>query len=300
MEKHQASNDLKGIGGQAVIEGVMFKSKKGWSVAVRDPAGVIHLKTEPLKPHRLEKTPLFRGFFILFYTLLLGIKALEFSAQISGGKKEGDGEKPISPIMMAGTLLVSVGAALVLFLFVPLLIAKLVGFLIAPVAASSLLFNVADGISRAAIFLLYVWVIGLWKETGRIFEYHGAEHKVIHAFEDGGLDMENIIKASPRHPRCGTSFLLIVMALSIIVFSFIPQHWPLYFKFLSRLVLIPLVAGLSYEVLKLSAKFEKNPFMRLMVLPGLALQKLTTREPDQSQIEVSLKALEGVMTLEES
>lgn len=300
MEQENAPNkDLKGIGGQAVIEGVMFKSKKGWSVAVRDPEGVIHLKTEPLKSHRLEKTPLFRGFFILFYTLLLGIRALEFSAQVAGGKKE-DGDKPISPVMLAGTLIVSAGAALGLFMFLPLLVAKFAGLLIAPVAASSLLFNIVDGVARAAIFLLYIWIIGLWKETGRIFEYHGAEHKVIHAFEGGGLDMEKIVKASPRHPRCGTSFLLIVMALSIIVFSFIPQHLPFYYKFLSRIVLIPLIAGLSYEALKLSAKFEKNPVMRWMIMPGLALQRLTTREPDQSQIEVSLKALEGVMSLEKS
>ncbi len=283
------------IGGQAVIEGVMFKSRGGWAVAVREPGGNIRLKCEPLKTHAGEKIPFVRGAIILFYTLILGIRALEFSAQVAAA---GEEEKPISALQMGLTLAASLAAAAGLFLVLPLYMAKLLGFIFPAVAASGLLFNLVDGLVRVALFLLYIWLIGMWKEIGRIFEYHGAEHKVIHAYEEGGgrMEMQRIMLQAREHPRCGTSFLLIVLVLSILVFSLIPHGWPLYMKFLSRLVLIPFLAGLSYEVLKASARFQDNPFVRLMVLPGLLLQKLTTGEPDEKQVEVSLKAFEGVMS----
>ncbi|MDA8171203.1 MAG: DUF1385 domain-containing protein [Nitrospiraceae bacterium] len=286
------------IGGQAVIEGVMFKSPRGWAVAVREPGGGIRLKCEPLKAHAGEKIPFIRGAIILFYTLLLGIRALEFSAQVATA---GEDEKPISALQMGLTLVVSLAAAVGLFLVLPLYVAKLLGFIFPAIAASGLFFNLTDGLVRVALFLLYIWLIGMWKEIGRIFEYHGAEHKVIHAYEmeNGRMDMERIMLQHREHPRCGTSFLLIVLVLSILVFSLIPHGWPFYLKFLSRLVLIPFLAGLSYEVLKVSARFQKNPFVRLMVLPGLALQRLTTGEPDELQIEVSLKAFEAVTSLAE-
>ncbi|MDA8169748.1 MAG: DUF1385 domain-containing protein [Nitrospiraceae bacterium] len=284
---------MQAIGGQAVIEGVMFKSRRGWAVAVRGQDGSIRLKLEPLTTHRSEKVPLLRGTFILFYTLLLGIRALEFSAQVSS-----DEEKPVSPLAMGLTLFLSFAVAIGLFLFLPLYLTRLIGFIFPLVAKTGWLFNLVDGLIRVGLFLLYIGIVGLWKEMARVFEYHGAEHKVIHAYEAGELSMERIKAQSPRHPRCGTSFLLIVMVVSILVFSFIPQHWPLYFKFLSRIVLIPFVAGISYETLKLSAKYQKNPLMRLLVLPGLALQRLTTREPDEKQLEVSLRAFKEVMSLE--
>ncbi|EFK96360.1 membrane protein containing DUF1385, partial [sediment metagenome] len=143
--------------------------------------------------------------------------------------------------------------------------------------------------------------IGLWKEMRRIFEYHGAEHKVIHAYENGNdLTLGNIKKFSPLHPRCGTSFLLIVMLISIFTFSFIPQEWSFLYKFLSRLILIPLIAGMSYEFLRFSARVKNNVIMHLMIQPGLLLQRLTTREPDEAQIEVALRALEEVLLMEES
>ena len=283
------------IGGQAVIEGVMFKSRKGWAVAVRQPGGGIMLKSEPLKTHAGEKVPFIRGAFILFYTLLLGMKALEFSARVASEEEE----KPISPVQMGLTLVISIVVAAGLFLFFPLYIAKLTGSVIPAVAHSGLLFNLVDGLVRVLLFLLYIWAIGLWKEIGRIFEYHGAEHKVIHAYEAGDMDLKTIKGESPLHPRCGTSFLLIVLALSILVFSVVPREWPFYMKFLSRFALMPLIAGLSYEMLKAGAKYESNPIVRLMVLPGLALQRLTTSEPDEKQLEVSLKAFEGVMAFEE-
>lgn len=286
---------MQQIGGQAVIEGVMFKSKKGWTVAVRDQAGAIQFKQATLKARKIEKIPLLRGFFILFHTLILGMKALEYSAQVAGEE-----EKPISPVVMGGTLVFSFALGIAIFLFLPLYITKLLGHVVPAVSTNGFLFNGVDGILRVLIFLAYVWGIGLWKEMARIFEYHGAEHKVIYAFESGDLSVDNIKKQSPRHPRCGTSFLLIVMVISILVFSFIPQSWAFYWKFLSRIFFIPLIAGLSYEALKGSAKLEKKyPFLRFIVAPGLALQRLTTREPDEKQIEVALKALSEVLAFED-
>ena len=163
------------------------------------------------------------------------------------------------------------------------------------------MFNFVDGLIRVFLFILYIVGIGLWKEMRRIFEYHGAEHKVIHAYENGNeLLVQNIKKYSPLHPRCGTSFLLIVMIISIFTFSFIPQAWPFLYKFLSRLIFIPLIAGISYEILKLSAKMEHNFIMHLLIQPGLLLQRLTTREPDESQIEVAVKALQEVLKFEDA
>ncbi|MGD1075273.1 MAG: DUF1385 domain-containing protein, partial [Thermodesulfovibrionales bacterium] len=141
---------------------------------------------------------------------------------------------------------------------------------------------------------------GLWKDMRRIFEYHGAEHKVIHAYEAGKeLEVESVKSFSPQHPRCGTSFLLIVMLISILLFSFIPQSWQFSGKFLSRLILIPVIAGVSYELLRLSARITESSFMGMLVLPGLMLQRLTTREPDDSQIEVAIAAVKEVLKLEE-
>jgi uncharacterized protein YqhQ len=176
----------------------------------------------------------------------------------------------------------------------------LLGAVFESVSKSSFLFNVTDGFIRVFVFLLYIIGIGLWKDMRRIFEYHGAEHKVIHAYENGkDMSLRNIKEHSPLHPRCGTSFLLIVMVISIFTFSFIPQEWSFLYKFLSRLVLIPLIAGLSYEFLRLSAKMKQNAVMHLLIQPGLLLQRLTTREPDESQIEVARRALEEVLLLEE-
>ena len=303
-----SEREERAIGGQAVIEGVMFKSRKGWAVAVREPGGAIRLKREPLKVHAGEKIPFVRGVFILFHTLLLGIRALEFSAQVAAEdpdtegedknkKQKQKGEKPISALQMGATLAVSLAAAAGLFLVVPLYAAKLLGSVFPAVAKSGFLFNLTDGLVRVALFLAYIRAIGMWKEIARIFEYHGAEHKVIHAYErKKGMEMERIMLENRRHPRCGTSFLLIVLVLSVLVFSAIPHGWPFYLKLLSRFVLVPFLAGLSYEVLKAGARWEKNPLMRLMVLPGLALQGLTTNEPDEKQIEVSLAAFEGAMS----
>jgi uncharacterized protein YqhQ len=290
---------MKNIGGQAVIEGVMMKGKKAWTVAVRGPKGDIHVKKEELsKQPKLFGLPLIRGFIALFHALFIGIKAIEFSA--SKAYEETDGKK-LNPFVIGITIGFSLMLGVVLFILLPLYATKLAGALFVSVSKSSFLFNLVDGIIRIFVFLMYIVSIGMWKEMRRIFEYHGAEHKVIHAYENGKeLTIDNIKGHSPLHPRCGTSFLLIVMIVSILIFSFIPQNWTFIYKFLSRLILIPLIAGLSYEFLKFSAKMKNNAIMRLFIQPGLLLQRLTTREPDDSQIEVAIRALEEVLILEDT
>jgi uncharacterized protein YqhQ len=290
---------MKNIGGQAVIEGVMMKGGKGWTVAVRGPKGDIHVKREQLnKLPLIFRLPLLRGFIALFHAMFIGIKAIEFSA---GKAYEEEDGKDLSPVAIGLTIVLSMLLGVALFILLPLYAAKLLGAVFTSVSKSSLMFNFVDGVIRVCVFLLYIIGIGMWKEMRRIFEYHGAEHKVIHAYETGkDLTFVNIKDHSPLHPRCGTSFLLIVMVISIFTFSFIPQAWPFTYKFLARIVFIPLIAGISYEFLKLSAKMENNPIMHILIQPGLLLQRLTTREPDESQIEVAVKALEEVLLLEET
>ena len=288
---------MENIGGQAVIEGVMMKSAKCWTVAVRDQKGEIHVKKEVLKKlPRALRLPFVRGVVALYDALAIGIRAIEFSASTAFNDVS---EKPMNPLTIASTIIFAVLMGIGLFIFLPLYLTKVIGVFVSQIANSSFIFNLTDGIIRVLFFLLYVFAIGLWKDMRRIFEYHGAEHKVIHAYEAGKeLKVENVQPFSPHHPRCGTSFLLIVMVISILVFSFIPQSWPFSAKFLSRLVLIPVIAGSSYELLRLSAKLKDNPLVRLLTMPGLMLQRLTTREPDDSQIEVAIKAVEEVLLAE--
>ncbi len=286
----------KNIGGQAVIEGVMMKAPKGWTVAVRDMKGDIHVKRERL--HELPRSlrfPMLRGVVALFHALILGIKAIEFSAS----KAYNEDEKTMSPLLISLTIGSAFIIGIALFVFLPLYATKLLGFTFVSVSKNSFIFNLVDGVIRVVIFLIYVIAIGFWKEMRRIFEYHGAEHKIIHAYEAGEeLSVDNMRRFSPHHPRCGTSFLLIVMITSILVFSFIPQAWPFIYKFLSRLILIPLIAGISYELLKLSARMKDNPVVNLLIMPGLLLQRLTTKEPDDRQMEVAITALKEVLKFE--
>jgi uncharacterized protein YqhQ len=288
---------MENIGGQAVIEGVMMKSPGNWTVAVRDQGGKIHMKREKLgRSPRFFKLPLLRGVVSLFQALVIGLKALEFAA--ANAYEEG-GEENLGKLSIAVTIVVAVVLGAGLFILLPLYATKLLGLLFSGISAHSLLFNLTDGVIRVGIFLLYVVLIGLWKEMARIFMYHGAEHKVIHAYEEGKeLTVENAKPYATLHPRCGTSFLMIVMVVSILVFSFIPQQWPFIYKFLSRIVLIPLVAGSSFELLKLSSRWKANPLVNLLIQPGLLLQRLTTKEPDDSQLEVALAALQEVLALE--
>ncbi|MBM4136820.1 MAG: DUF1385 domain-containing protein [Nitrospira sp.] len=288
---------MKNIGGQAVIEGVMMKAPKGWTVAVRGPKGDIHVKRERVKElPRILKLPLMRGVIALCQALTIGIKAIEFSAS----KTYEEEEKPLGPLGISLTIGFALILSIALFILLPLYATKLLGILFTSVSKSSFIFNLVDGVIRILIFLAYIVAIGMWKEMRRIFEYHGAEHKVIHAYENGmELTVQNVKHYSPLHPRCGTSFLLIVMVISIFTFSFIPQEWVFTYKFLSRIILIPVIAGLSFEVLKLSSKMKNNPFISIMIQPGLLLQRLTTREPDDLQVEVAIRAIEEVLRIEE-
>ncbi len=278
------------VGGQALIEGVMMRSKDKLAMAVRGPNGKIVVKKQKInhwgrrfKPFRL---PFFRGILMLAENLVLGYKALSYSADVATGEKEKLGRT-----QMIITLALSVVFAVVLFIGVPFYITSLIS------KDNILIFNLIDGVLRLLIFLAYLVSISLFGEVKRVFQYHGAEHMTIHAYEKKRkLEIREIKPFPTAHPRCGTSFLMIVIILSIVIFSFVITD-SLLIRFLSRIVLIPVIAGASYEVLKLSARFGQNPVMKLIALPGLWLQLITTKQPDGKQIEVAIAALKALNSL---
>ena len=286
------------VGGQAVIEGVMMRSPKTAAVAVRRYDGEIIIKKDDIgsirEKYKFLKLPILRGVVALVETLLLGIKSLTFSANVA--MEEEDSKEQISPVAMFLTIAFAFGMAMLFFVFLPLGITQLLKTPFTFVGESSLAFNLVDGILRIAFFLTYIWGISKLKDIKRIFEYHGAEHKTIYAYESGEeLTVENARKYSTLHPRCGTSFLLIVMVTSILVFSLVKGNAPFWMKLASRLVLVPVIAGLSFEFLKFSARNVEVPFIRALITPGLWLQKLTTREPSDDQLEVAIRSLEEVL-----
>lgn len=297
------------VGGQAVLEGVMMRSPRNMTVAVRTPSGEIAMKRDPLKllsdSWRFLKWPVVRGTVTLFSSLALGMKALNFSAECAmedekKGADEGPKKGVWTDVMMGATMVFSLGVGLLLFFYLPLQLTELLKDIIPATRESSLAFNLVDGVIRVIIFLAYIAAITRMKDIRRVFEYHGAEHKAIYAYEAGGeLTVESARKYPRLHPRCGTSFLLVVMVLSILVFSFIPKDALLYEKALARLALIPVVAGLSYEFIKFSAKKKDDPIISTLVRPGLWLQNLTTREPSDDQIEVAISALKEALRMEE-
>ncbi len=284
------------IGGQAVIEGVMMLAPRVMAVAVRRPSGEIVVKADQLNRlsdrYPLLKWPFVRGTISLFGTIVLGIRALNYSAQQALEEEEGE----IGPLAMAGTIAAAFGLAVFLFLLLPLWATRyLEGHF--HWVKGQWGFNLVDGLLRLLVFFLYLAAITLARDVRRIFEYHGAEHKTIYAMEAGDdLTVENVRKYSTMHPRCGTSFLLIVMVLSILVFAQIPQAWPLWAKALSRVVLIPVIAGASYEVMKLGDRYRDRSILQLFLLPGLLMQRMTTREPTDDQIEVALIALKEAIS----
>ena len=283
------------IGGQAVIEGVLMRAPRSMAIAVRRPDGEIVVKRDTVIPlserFPLVKLPLVRGAVALFTSLVIGMKALSFSA--NEAISEGEEKAEMSPFAMGGTIAVALLFGILLFFILPLFLTKL---LVPYIGGSNIVFNLVDGFIRVVVFLIYVYSISRMSDIQRVFQYHGAEHKSIFAFEAGiALTVENVKRFSRLHPRCGTSFLLIVMLVSIVVFSLIPKLWPFYLKAGSRIVLLPVIAGLSYELLKLSAKHEKSRLVRMLIAPGLALQRLTTREPDDSQLEVAIRSLEEAL-----
>jgi len=283
---------MKDVGGQAVIEGVMMRAGNVWTVAVRNPEKEIVIKKEGVRQlPRPLKLPLLRGVVALIQSLSIGIRALLYSAEASGHEDE----KPSSASLFF-TVFVAFVIGIGLFLFFPLYATKLLGFVFMSINDSSLVFNFADGIIRVLVFLIYILSINMSEDIKRVFQYHGAEHKTVHAYEAGEeLTPENADKYSTLHPRCGTSFLLIVMMMSILIFSMIPKDWHFMEKFLSRIILMPLIAGVSYEFIKFSSKRMKNPLVRFAAAPGLWLQKLTTGKPSHDQIEVAIRALKEVL-----
>ena len=289
------------IGGQAVLEGVMMRAPRALAIAVRKPNGEIVVKREQMPPlserFPIVKLPILRGTVALFTSLILGIKALNFSAnEAIEEETDENGEtkkEELTSWALAGTMTVAFGFGIGLFFFLPLYLTKL---LVPIIGDGNIMFNLVDGVIRVIIFLIYIWGIARMQDIQRVFQYHGAEHKTIYAFENGeDLSLESVKKYSRLHPRCGTSFLLIVMLVSIAVFSLIPKAWPFIYKALSRVVLLPLIAGISYEFLKWSAKNDQHPLVKLVITPGLALQRLTTREPDDDQLEVAIRSVQEAL-----
>lgn len=281
-------------GGQAVIEGVMMRGPLSWSVAVRRPDNTINVEKWPLSSvterWRFLKWPFVRGTVVLIESLVLGIQALSFSAS----EAVGEDEKPLGRWELAGTIVLAVGLAVVLFIFLPAALAHLARSLV----AGSVGQNLIEGVVRVAVFLGYVAGVSLLPDIRRVFAYHGAEHKVINAYEAGAtLDVEGVRPFPVLHPRCGTSFLLTVLVISIVVFSFLAVD-PLWWRLTSRLLLLPVVAGLGYEFIKFTSRYATHPVCRALIAPGLWLQRLTAREPDDSQIEVAIRALDAVLTKE--
>lgn len=283
----------------------MMRSPHAFIVAVRKggkPGAEIAVMRQALQPlgerFPILKKRIIRGSAALFEALWLGIRALNFSANKALENEDGKKED-ISPLAMAGTMAAALAFSLGLFLALPLLLTYLLGMHYDAVNKNSVLFNLTDGVIRVALFLGYVSGISFMKDIRRVFEYHGAEHKSIAAYEAGEeLTVWNAKPYSCIHPRCGTSFLLMVIALSILLFSLIPGSWPLWAKGLSRVVLLPVIAGLGYEFIKYSAKNSGNRLIKGLMLPGLWLQRLTTREPSDEQIEVAIRALNEALAIE--
>ena len=278
----------KFVGGQAVIEGVMMRGPGYTATAVREPAGTIVVQKEATKSiadtYPILKKPFLRGCVALYESLVIGMKALSFSA-----KAAGDEEEEMSNSEIAITMVISTVFAIAVFLALPTFIVKF----IPGVQDNHVVLNLIEGVIRLVLFLLYIWGIGLTKDIQRVFQYHGAEHKTIHTYElDLPLTVENVRQQSRLHARCGTNFLLIVMVVSIFVFAFL--GWPnLLERILSRVLLMPVVAGIAYEVIRLAVRSEHS-FVKAIIKPGLVLQYMTTREPEDDQIEVAIRALEEV------
>ncbi|MGB9730507.1 MULTISPECIES: DUF1385 domain-containing protein [Calditerrivibrio] len=287
------------IGGQAVIEGVMMRAPSKFVIAVRRPDNKIVVQKKDIKidANKFFKKPFIRGLIGLYDALILGIQALNFSAHHA----LGEGEEKLSFKEIFFTLLFGFGLGIGLFLFLPLLLTDLLKLIFPLIERSFLVYNLVDGIIRVIFFILYIYIISFFKDVKRVFQYHGAEHKSIFTFESGKeLTVENARQMSRFHPRCGTSFLLIVMIVSIFVFTLIPKDSHFLVKFLSRIVFVPVIAGISYEILKLSAKFQNNILVKILIAPGLWLQKLTTKEPDDSQLEVALISIKEALEINEN
>lgn len=277
------------IGGQAVIEGVMMRGPELVATAVRNPQGRIEMDVKPVNSiadrYPIFKKPMLRGCVSLFESLVMGIRSLGYSAQMAGEEDEQLTDKEL-----AGTMIFAFALAAVLFIAIPTGAAKLFHF----ITEDPVFLNLMEGVLRLLIFMAYIFAISRMKDIQRVFQYHGAEHKTIACFEAGEpLTVENVTRHTRLHKRCGTSFLLIVMLVSIFVFAFL--GWPdLLERIASRIILLPVVAGISYELIRFSANSD-NCLLGWAVMPGLWLQKLTTREPEPEMIEVAIESAKAVL-----
>jgi uncharacterized protein YqhQ len=285
-EEARPIDPAKTVGGQAVIEGVMMRAPGAWSVAVRQPDNTVIARRDDLarlsERNSAARIPFLRGILVLWESLSLGFRALSWSAEKASGEEE---EEPLTSSQIGWTMAVAVLIFAGLFIVLPALVAGFVS------GESGILFNVIEGILRLSLFVGYIWAIGRSDEIGRVFEYHGAEHMSIHAYEAGEpLSIESVRRYPPEHPRCGTSFLLIVVLGSIVFFSvFGRPGWA--FLVVSRLVGIPIIAGIAYELLRWSGTRSTGWLAKALATPGIWLQKLTTRVPDEAQIEVAISSL---------
>ena len=285
------------IGGQAVIEGVMMRSLTGYSVAVRQPDGGVAIRKDKLvsitTKYPFLKTPVLRGSVVLIQSLILGMRALNYSASVSSAGE--DGEPEMSNWAIVGSMAMAMVLGVGLFILAPLGLTNLIRHYLLP-EMGNFAYNAIDGVIRAVFFFIYIASISLMEDIRRVFQYHGAEHKTVYTFEaNEELTVENARTKSTLHPRCGTSFLLFVMAISILVFSLIPSTAPFAVKFGARVVLIPLIAGLAYEIIRFSARHLTNPVCKVLIRPGMWLQRITTKEPDDKQLEIAIIALKEAL-----
>lgn len=285
------------IGGQAVIEGVMMRGLTGYSVAVRQPDGGVAIRKDKLvsvtTKYPFLKTPVLRGSVVLIQSLILGIRALNYSASVASEGAEGEPE--MSNWAIAGSMLMALVLGVGLFILAPLGLTNLIRHYLLP-DMGNFAYNAIDGVIRAIFFFVYVASISLMDDIKRVFQYHGAEHKTVYTFEaNEELTVENARGKSTLHPRCGTSFLMFVMAISILVFSLVPSTAHFAIKFGARIVLMPLIAGLAYEVIRFSARHLTNPVCKLLIRPGMWLQRITTKQPDDKQLEIAIIALKEAL-----
>lgn len=302
MGKKKKNMHYSGIGGQAVLEGIMMKNKEQYAVAVRKPNGEIEVEVEHyvgiIHGSRLLNIPFVRGIFQFLDSLILGMRSLNYSASFY----EDDGEETVTDkafrkmfkdkadkVFSAVVMIVSLAIAIGIFMILPYYItSRFEDYII-----SDSFMAIIEGVIRIAIFVLYVLSISLMKDIRRLYRYHGAEHKCISCIEKGRpLTVQNVMKSSKQHRRCGTSFLLFVMLVSIVLFFFIRVDNPLY-RVLIRIALIPVIAGISYEIIRLAGR-SNNILVRIISAPGMLLQRLTTKEPDESMVEVAIAAVEAV------
>ena len=300
------------VGGQAVLEGVMMRSPHAWGIAVRKPSGEIVTHSEPLErpseQHKWMGWPVLRGVMTLGNAMTLGFRALKFSAnaaleELNAGDPDSNdpGKEPGKKFEITGwmaglNMAFSIAFFIFMYKYIPLLATTELKR-VNPVFGQQIMFNLVDGLIRITMFLLFVWGISLWKDIRRVYEYHGAEHKTVFAFENGDpLETTAVQKYSTYHPRCGTSFLMTVMIISMLVYMAIPVH-TFWTRFAIRIALLPVIAGVSYEIIRFAAKHRGSLFA-LMTAPGLWLQRITTQPPDDREVECAIIALDEAMKLE--